>query len=76
MNWQPAETAPRDGTPILADMGWPWACYAVFDPYDEHWVYATVQASPMKDGPTNYWLETETENHGELKRWMPLPKLT
>ena len=76
MNWRPAKTAPRDGTPILADMGYPWPLFAVFDPHDEHWVYATVQACPMEGGKHNFYLEMETDKPGELKRWMPLPKLT
>ena len=73
--WLPPETAPLDGTPILGDFGWPWANFALWDEYDEQWCIATLQASPMADGPTNSWIETDTEKRGSLKRWMPLPSL-
>ncbi len=73
--WLPPETAPLDGTPILGDFGWPWANFALWDEYDEQWCIATLQASPMVDGPTNSWIETDTEKRGSLKRWMPLPSL-
>jgi len=76
LSWLPPESAPLDGTLILGDFGWPWAIPAVWDTYDEHWVVATVQASPMADGPMNYWLETDTENKTQLKRWMPIPSLS
>jgi len=71
--WLPPETAPLDGTPILGDFGWPWANFALWDEYDEYWCIATLQASPMADGPTNSWIETDIEKRGSLKRWMPLP---
>jgi hypothetical protein len=71
----PPETAPIDGTPILGDFGWPWANFALWDEYDEQWCIATLQASSMADGPTNSWIETDTEKRGSLKRWMPLPSL-
>ena len=73
--WLDPDTAPKDGTPILGDFGWPWPVYAVWDQYDEQWVVVTVQASPMKDGQINSWFETDTENAGQLKRWTPLPSL-
>ena len=73
--WLPPETAPLDGTPILGDFGWPWANFGLWDEYDEQWCIATLQASPMADGPTNSWIETDTEKRGSLKRWMPLPPL-
>ena len=75
MNWRPAKTAPRDGTPILGDFGFPWPLYAVFDNYDARWCCATLQACPMEDKRTNYYFENETEPPHRLKRWMPLPKL-
>jgi len=73
--WLLPEDAPKDGTPILGDFGWPWANYAVWDTYDEQWCIATVQASPMADGPNNYWLECDTEKRASLKRWMHPPSL-
>ncbi len=74
-SWLPPESAPLNGTLILGDFGWPWPLPAVWDTYDEQWCVATVQASPMKDGADNYWLETETESKSQLKRWMPMPSL-
>ncbi len=73
--WQAPESAPRDGSPILGDFGWPWPVYAVWDEYDEQWIVVTLQRSPMSDGPDNTYLETDTEAHSALKRWMPLPSL-
>jgi hypothetical protein len=73
--WNSPESAPCDGTPILGDFGWPWPCFAVWDPYDEEWNIASIQASPMADGPDNYWIEATTEKKADLKRWLPMPPL-
>jgi hypothetical protein len=73
--WLPPETAPRNGTLILGDFGWPWANFAVWDEYDEHWCISTLQACPMASGRINSYIETDTEKLASLKRWMPLPKL-
>jgi Lar family restriction alleviation protein len=74
-SWQSPETAPRDGTLILGDFGWPWPNVAVWDEYDGQWCIATLQAGPMVDGPTNSWIETDTERRDSLRRWMEMPTL-
>ncbi len=74
-NWQPPETAPRDGTAILGDFGLPWACYAVWDECYEWWVYASVTANRSKDGKVSADIETERDTHPRLRRWMPVQEL-
>jgi hypothetical protein len=75
IRWLPPETAPLNGTLILGDFGWPWANFAVWDEYDEHWCISNLQACPMANGRINSYIETDTEKLASLKRWMPLPKL-
>lgn len=60
MAWQPIETAPRDGTPILA---YPvWSSSPV----------AEVVWRPMKR-TTGRWESRGLAVHGTLTHWMPLP---
>ncbi len=69
MSWQPIDTAPKDGTPILTDCGiclWvnppDWGC-----PMEEGWhdcsfgggIYSCADAGDYRSDP---------------KLWMPLPK--
>lgn len=74
MTFQPPETAPKDGTPILGDFGWPTLSFAVWDEYDQAWSISIVQACPMKNGKINTYLETDLEKPEALKRWHPLPR--
>lgn len=67
-SWQPPETAPKDGTLILADMGWPWPCLACWDEYDEKWVY-TNRLIDGTEGAQHPYFETEYGRNDELKRW-------
>jgi len=74
--WSPPDTAPRNGTLILGDFGWPWPLLAVWNEYDEQWVVATLLAAClMENGKKNSCLETDTEKVNALKRWTPLPLL-
>lgn len=73
--WHPPATAPRDGTLIIADFGWPWACPAVWDEYDEQWVVAHIQQCPMRGGKRNSYLETDAEANRDLRGWQPMPAL-
>ena len=75
MKWQPSDTAPRDGTMILADFGWCWPYIAVWNDLDQKWVVATLNAQEMPDDEIDYWFETESFAMEDLEYWMPLPKL-
>lgn len=75
LGWMPPESAPSNGTLIIGDFGWPWPIPCVWDPYDEMWCVATIQASPMVDGADNYWFEIDTESKHCLRRWMHMPVL-
>jgi hypothetical protein len=75
MNWRLPETAPKDGTIILADFGWPWPFVAVWNNYDEKWSTVALNAQTMYNKKMDFWFENEQEPTECLKYWMPLPKL-
>lgn len=72
MIWHPAETAPRDGTIILAwfpGMDWPEAAVWIDYPAKHReygigfWAYANVLLESHTDGPS-----------GEPRYWTPITK--
>lgn len=71
--WNYPESAPKDGTQILADVGLPWAVVAVWCSHDEKWVYPNLQACDMANGTTDTYFENEQES--TIKGWLPLPEL-
>lgn len=70
--WIAADSAPKDGTIILGDFGWPWAVPSIWDPVTEEW--ATAQLSPCAPDESVGW-ETEWQPQKNLKSWMPFPSL-
>lgn len=70
----PPETAPRDGTMILGDFGWPWLVLAAWNAHDEQWVLALMQACPMTSGKIDVWFENERETADSLLAWVAIPK--
>lgn len=68
--WEMPETAPKDGTIILGDFGYPWAVPAVWDPVVEEW--ATAQLSPCAPDESVEW-QTEWLGHRRLKGWYAMP---
>lgn len=78
-----ADDAPRDGTMILAHLGWPWMVPASWNPETEEWAIATWNASAMAGsgeiipdhGITETWWESDTDYDGSLKGWMPWPAI-
>jgi hypothetical protein len=71
-----AETAPHDGTMILADFGWPWLVPAAWSRMRGTWQVAVYNASAETVTSTEVndcWWEFETEDNRDLKGWMPIP---
>jgi hypothetical protein len=71
----PPETAPLDGTPILADFGWPWLSYAVFSASDGKWCHATLQCSHGQDVVREFYFENEYEDKASLKCWCEIDSM-
>ena len=70
-----AETAPHDGTMILADFGWPWLIPAAWSRMSGTWQVAVYNASAETVTSTKVydcWWEFETEDNRDLKGWMPI----
>lgn len=61
MNWQPIETAPKDGTTVIA-----------FMPSEEPSLAYCAGAGRSRDGG-DWWVWTERSYVGRPTHWMPLP---
>lgn len=74
MSWQDASTAPKDGNPFIADVGFPWATIAVWNGSEERFVSVDLQAALGEKGQ---WNDCYFENdfYCKLKRWQPLPQV-
>lgn len=73
--WNDPKTAPKDGTMILGDFGFPWPLVAAWNEHDEKWVTASLQAQTMDGGKTDLWFENEQESCASLRGWLPFPKI-
>lgn len=69
----PPDTAPRDGTMILASIGWPWLVPAIWNSHDKEWVCACHQMQPMDGDDDDWWFENEREKDKDLNGWLPIP---
>lgn len=63
--WQPIETAPKDGTEILA-----------LGIYDNIWDYSVIWYNKYSFDPQNCWSDCSGRNSSDkyYKYWQPLPK--
>jgi hypothetical protein len=66
---QPPETAPKDGSLILADFGWPWLVPTAWNKLNLEWATASFQSDSIGDT----WFETEWERESDMTGWMPIP---
>ena len=67
--------APRDGTPILAMIGWPWLVPAMWCQASDKWVVAERQCCEMQDGTNDEYFENAWESHESLTGWIPMPEI-
>jgi hypothetical protein len=74
-SWQLPESAPRNGSIIIADFGWAWPIPAMWDPYMQCWRVVSVAVLQTPENPDSYWFEVDSEDNSQLERWMPMPAL-
>lgn len=77
-NWEPIETAPMDGTPVLGANIRGWDCESSMDPCK------TKPCTPKViyyNKPRGQWIDLDFERKGEYVKayparwWMPLPEV-
>lgn len=73
LDWQDIETAPRDGTPVILDVGLPWSVVGVWSEALEVWCYSQLQVSLYNDKWDDCYFENEWDKEIRIKGWMPLP---
>ena len=71
--WQPAETAPKDGNPVIADIGLPFAVLAVWNEHEQQWCYASLQVNLIDDEWSDPYFESEW--NPTLRAWRSMPEV-
>jgi hypothetical protein len=70
----PPDTAPKDGTTFLANMGWPWLVVCMWNTAVDKWVYASPQINLYEGEWNDPYFESEWDDESELKGWIPMPR--
>jgi hypothetical protein len=69
----PPETAPKDGTVFLAQIGWPILVSCMWSDPDDGWSCAIPQTDMYHGKWNDRYFETQRELESDLKGWIPLP---
>jgi len=64
--------APKDGTLILAAVGWPWLVPAMWCEYAEDWVIASPQVDYLHGSSVRHF---ENDTEPKIAGWLPIPPL-
>jgi len=72
-DWQPAKTAPTDGTVFIGEFNHPWPLICVFDGMSKRWSVAEVKCYSCSDTDHYRRFERKAKQRYELLRWQPLP---
>lgn len=73
LQWQSAATAPKDGTTVLLNVGYPWAVVGVWNGCNNEWVYAQSNVGMVNGAWTDTYFENEYDP--SPTHWRPLPQL-
>jgi hypothetical protein len=69
----PPNTAPKDGTAFLANMGWPYLVVCMWSGSDQRWVCANPQIGLYDGEWDDAYFENEWEKESALRGWLPMP---
>ena len=72
---QPPDTAPKDGTLIMADFLHRAPVTALWNGHEQQWVAASVNANLINGEWKDMYFENEYHEHSELIGWLPLPEI-
>lgn len=75
MTLRTPETAPRDMTVFLADVGYPWLVLAVWNDHQNEFVTTNFQIDLYRGKWNDTYFENEYHAPDKLKGWMPLPEI-
>lgn len=74
MTWKTIDTAPKDGTIILAYYPLFWKPGGDFTDSERRWAMTTVRWDYDEyDNDVGYWYLLDGTTNGEPTHWMPLP---
>lgn len=70
---QHPDTAPKDGTTILADFGYPSLTVAVWNAPSGKWVAAELHADLYQGEWNDTYFQNEHEPQEAMRGWLPFP---
>lgn len=73
MKFYNPDIAPKDGTQILGDFGYPWLCLAAWSGAEQEWVIASLQGNVTSEGDDCYY-ENLYECDKNLRKWRTMPE--
>lgn len=73
--WQPIETAPKDGTLFLGNFGYPWAILAAWNEPSEEYCVAELQIGLYHGKWNDTYFETDHLPEKDLLGWLPMPEI-
>ena len=76
MKINPPETAPKDGTLFLANIGYHYYVMCCWNGSDNNWVYPQLQIGQYLGKWNDCYFETEHDNEGALIDWIELPNIS
>lgn len=71
--WKSPETAPKDRL-ILADMGMPWVCLAIWNEPSGQWCVTELEVDMFQGEWNDTAISHTYEAHCHMRGWMELPE--